>query len=108
MEDPEFQPRSLYLESYNNNNNRDFPGGPVVKILPSNVRGAGSIPGWGAKIPHTTRPKNQNIKQQQYWNKFNQDFKKWCTSKKSLKDNNNIIKYCYVLLSNNYYFIFLP
>ena len=31
----------------------DFPGCPVVKTLPSNVGGAGSIPGWGAKmIPH--------------------------------------------------------
>ena len=30
---------------------RDFPGGPVVKNLPSNVGGAGSIPGWGTKIP---------------------------------------------------------
>ena len=31
---------------------RDFPGGPVVKTLPSNAGGAGSIPSWGAKIPH--------------------------------------------------------
>ena len=85
-----------------------FPGGPIVKILPSNVRGAGSISGWGAKIPHASRPKKQNIKQQQYWNKFNQDFQKWPTSKKSFKNNKNIIKYCCVLLSNNYYFIFLP
>ena len=29
---------------------RDFPGGPVGKILPSNAGYAGSIPGWGAKI----------------------------------------------------------
>ena len=54
---------------------RDFPGGPVVKTLPSNAGGAGLIPGWGAKIPHTSRPKNQNIKQKQYCNKFNKDFK---------------------------------
>jgi len=26
--------------------------GPVVKALPSNARGAGSIPGQGTKIPH--------------------------------------------------------
>ena len=32
--------------------NRDFPGGPVVKTLPSNAGGVGSIPGWGTKIPH--------------------------------------------------------
>ena len=31
---------------------RDFPGGPVVKNPPSNAGDAGSIPGWGAKIPH--------------------------------------------------------
>ena len=29
-----------------------FPGGPVVKMLPSNAWGMGSVPGWGAKIPH--------------------------------------------------------
>ena len=31
----------------------DFPGGPVVKNLPSNAGDTGSIPGWGTKIPHT-------------------------------------------------------
>ena len=40
----------------------DFPGGPVVKTLPSNAGGVGSIPRWGAKIPHASGPKNQNIK----------------------------------------------
>ena len=30
---------------------RDFPGGPVVKTLPSNAEGEGSIPGGGAMIP---------------------------------------------------------
>ena len=54
---------------------RDFPGGPVVKTLPSNAGGAGPIPGWGAKIPHALWPKNQNIKQKQHYNKFNKDFK---------------------------------
>ena len=52
-----------------------FPGGPVVEILPSNARSAGLIPGWGAKIPHALQPKNQNMKQKQYCNKFNKDFK---------------------------------
>ena len=33
------------------------------------------IPGQGAKIPHVLWPKNQNIKQKQYWEKFNKDFK---------------------------------
>ena len=32
-------------------------------VIPSNTGGVGSIPGWGAKIPHASRPKNQNIKQ---------------------------------------------
>ena len=44
----------------------DFPGGPVIYTLPSNVGGAGSIPGWRAKIPHAFRPRKQNLKQKQY------------------------------------------
>ena len=40
---------------------RDFPGGPVVKILHSNAGGAGSVPCWGAKIPCTSRPKHHNV-----------------------------------------------
>ena len=32
---------------------RGFPGGPVVKNLPSNAGGAGSIPSGKTKIPHT-------------------------------------------------------
>ena len=64
---------------------RDFPGGPVVKTWPSNAGGAGSIPGRGAKIPHASRPRNQNIKQKQYCNKFNKDFKNGPHQKKNLK-----------------------
>ena len=30
----------------------NFPGGPMVKNLPSNAEDPGSIPGWGIKIPH--------------------------------------------------------
>ena len=37
-----------------NNKLWNFPGGPVVKNPPSNAGDAGSIPGWGAKIPHAT------------------------------------------------------
>ena len=55
---------------------RDFPGGPVVKTSPSNAGGEGSTPGRGAKIPHVLWPKNQNIKQKQYCNKFSEDLKK--------------------------------
>ena len=32
--------------------NRDFPGSPVVKNLPSNAGDLGSISDWGTKIPH--------------------------------------------------------
>ena len=32
----------------------DFPGGPVVKNLPSNAGDVGLIPDWGTKIPHAT------------------------------------------------------
>ena len=48
----------------------------MVRTSPSNAEGAGLIPGWGAKIPHASRPKNQNIEQKQYCNKFNKDLKK--------------------------------
>ena len=47
----------------------------MVKTLPSNARGVGSSPGQGAKIPHGSQPKNQNVKHKQYCNKFNKDFK---------------------------------
>ena len=53
----------------------DFPGSPVVKTLPSNARSEGLITGQRAKIPHALWP-NKNIKQKQYCNKFNKDFKK--------------------------------
>ena len=36
----------------------------------------GSIPGQGAKIAHASQPKNQNIEQKEYCNKFNKAFKK--------------------------------
>ena len=49
----------------------DFPRGPVVNTSPSSTGGVGLIPGWEAKIPHASRPKNQNVKQKQYGNKFN-------------------------------------
>ena len=39
------------------------------------MQGVGSIPGWGAKIPHASAPKNQSVKQNEYCNKFNRDFK---------------------------------
>ena len=50
----------------------DFPGGPLVKTLPSSAEGIGSFPDWGAKIPHALQPKY--IKQKQCCYKFNKDF----------------------------------
>ena len=63
---------------------RDFPGGPVVKTLPSNAGCAGLIPGQGAKIPHAWRPRNQHIKQKQYCNKLNKNFKNGPHPKKKM------------------------
>ena len=65
--------------------NRNFPGGPAVKTLPSNAGVTGSIPGQGAKTPHASWPKNQNMKQKQYWNKFNKDFKNGSHTQKIFK-----------------------
>ena len=48
----------------------------MVKTLPSNGGHAGSIPGQGAKIQHVLKPKTQNIKQKQYYIKFNKEVKK--------------------------------
>ena len=71
------------------NPSEDFPGSPVVKTLPSNGGGAGSNPGQGAKIPHAWRPKKQNIKQKQYCNKFNNDFKNGPHQKKKKERKGN-------------------
>ena len=57
----------------NKNKPRDFSGGPAVRILLFNAGGMGSIPSQGAKILHALWPKN--IKQKQYFNTFNKDFK---------------------------------
>ena len=65
------------------NNIRDFPGGSLVKTLPSNAGDVSSIPGQRVKIPHACWPKNQNIKQRQYCNKFNKDFENDLPQKKS-------------------------
>ena len=56
---------------------RNPPGGPAVKALPSKAGGTGLIPTQGAKIPHASWPKTKkkNIKEKQYCNKFNKDFK---------------------------------
>ena len=53
----------------------DFPGGPVVKTLPSSTGRVGSFPRQGTEIPCTWWSENQNIKQKQYCKQFNKDFK---------------------------------
>ena len=50
----------------------DFLGGPVLKTLPSNARGLGSIPGWGAKIPRFMAKK---LQQKQYCNNKRKNLK---------------------------------
>ena len=54
----------------------------MVKTSPSNAGTVGSIPGQGAKISHALWPKNQSIKQRQYCDKFNKDFKNGAHQKK--------------------------
>ena len=58
----------------------------MVKSSPSNAGASGPTPGQGAQILYASQPKNQNVKQKQYCNKFNKDFKKWSTSKEKKKE----------------------
>ena len=46
-----------------------------LPVLGVQVQALGCFPSWEAKIPHPSWPKNQNMKQKQYCNKFNKDFK---------------------------------
>ena len=55
----------------------DFFIGSVVKTLPYNAGGAGSISGLGTEIPHASEPpKSEHKQQKQYFNKLNKDIKK--------------------------------
>ena len=54
----------------------------MVKTLPSNAGGAGSIPGQEAKIPHAVQAKKQNIKQKQHCNRFDKHFNNGLHKKK--------------------------
>lgn len=65
----------IAAEMYNQDVNGDFPDCSLVKTPPSNAGGEGSVPGLGTKIPYASQPKIQDIRQQQYCNKFNEDFK---------------------------------
>ena len=44
------------------NKNRDLPGGPVVKTLPSNARGMSSISVQGCKISYASQSKKKKKK----------------------------------------------
>ena len=48
----------------------------MVKTSPSNARGVGTIPGWGAKIRTKNAKTLKKKKKEQYCNIFNKDFKK--------------------------------
>ena len=56
---------------------RNFPGGPVVKPLPSNAGGVGLVPGQEAMTPSTCLLAKKPIREQQkqYCNKFDTDFR---------------------------------
>ena len=47
----------------------------MVKTSPSNADGMGLSPGRRTKVSYSSESKSQNIKQKQYCNKINKDFK---------------------------------
>ena len=51
--------------SFKNVNDVGFPGGPVVKTLPSNVSSMGSVPDLGAKISHGSGSKKKKNKKEE-------------------------------------------
>ena len=51
---------------------RDFPGDPMVKILPSNVGDVGSIPGPRTKIPQALGHSKKKKKKKQKKKKINE------------------------------------
>ena len=60
---------------------KDLGGGPVVKASFSNAGGEGSIPGQGAKIPHASWSKNQNMKKKKKSNIITNSIKKFFRKK---------------------------
>ena len=58
---PENLRKLRYLKAEIKDEERDFPGSPVVKTLPSNAGGANSIPDQGIKVPHAFRPKKKAL-----------------------------------------------
>ena len=60
----------------------------------SSARRMGLIPGRGAKLPHASRPKNQNIKQKQHCNKFNKELKNGPHQKTLKKNQRSFVHVC--------------
>ena len=60
---------------------------PRVKTMPPKAEGVGLIPGWEARTPRASQPKNQNIKQKQYCSQFNKYFKMVYIQKKFKNKN---------------------
>ena len=58
-------------------------GGPVVKTLPSNAEGVGSVVCQGAKMSHASQPKDQNINRSNIVTNSIKDFKKMVHIKKN-------------------------
>ena len=81
---------------------KDFPGNPVVKTLPSSEGSLDSVPCRGVKIPHASqKKKKENIKQKQYCNKFNKDFKNMVHIKNLMYKKKSYVQidmYTYLLL----------
>lgn len=65
----------IAAEMYNQDVNRDFPDCSLVKTPPSMQEVRVQSLSLGTKIPYASQPKIQDIRQQQYCNKFNEDFK---------------------------------
>ena len=64
---------------------------PLVKTLPSSAGGTDLIPGWGAKILHALRSKQNTTKHKA--NNIVKNLKKMVHIKKSLKKKNQICVY---------------
>ena len=63
--------------------NWDFPGGPVVKNLPSNAGDMGSIPGGGTNIPHAKGQLNPWAETKTWFSQINKYWKKIKTAESS-------------------------
>ena len=70
---------------------------PVIKTLPSNAGNSGSKLDHGAKIPHASWSKNQNIKQKNIVTKLIKTSKKMVHIKKKKKKNLKSVKHLNII-----------